>query len=253
MQTTGTGEWSKSPKHLLREAAVRDMTSGWEAGPFVEFGVGRGAMTTLFASRGFTGQVYDLGEDTRHELRRTVFPDGGSVEVVDKPEEIGDGSASYLMAFEVLEHVEDDLGVLSAWARKLRPGGRVLITVPAHMRKFSATDRRVGHVRRYERDELERLLRAAGFVEIRVANYGFPLGNITRRVMRRLESQEPETLDRQEQVGRSVRSGVEQPAAVNRLSKFVNLWTLAPFLAAQRAFYAQDRGDGYVATGVLGP
>jgi len=119
MAHSATGRWSKTPKHLLREAAVRELTRDWNPGRFAEFGVGTGAMTLLFVERGFTGEVYDIGEQTRKDLRAGTFPPGGPVTVVEDPEEIADGSADYLFAFEVLEHVENDLGLLSSWTRVL--------------------------------------------------------------------------------------------------------------------------------------
>jgi SAM-dependent methyltransferase len=243
--------WSRSPKYVLRAACIDELTGGWTAGEFAEFGAGTATMTRNFVSRGFHGHVYDLGAETRAALRRDVFPTGAPVRVVDAPEEIPDASVDYLMAFEVLEHIDDDHGVLESWARKLRPAGQVVVSVPAHMRKFSATDDRVGHVRRYERAELRTLLEACGFGELRIANYGFPLGNVSRRVMRVLERRGAAAVDVADKVDRSVRSGVEQPGAVNRLAGVVNDRTLAPFISAQRRFFDRDLGDGYVAVGRL--
>lgn len=243
-------QWSMSPKHILRAAAVAEVTSNWTPGAFAEFGVGTGTMTKEFVARGFYGSVYDVGESARDALRADAFPDGSSVSVVDDPAEIPPGSVDYLLAFEVLEHVVEDLATLRQWSRVLRPGGRVLVSVPAHQRKFSATDARVGHVRRYERDALVALLAGAGFCEIRIVNYGFPLGNLTRVVMRRLErlGRGP---SREDQFSRSVRSGVEQPALINALSPVISARTLAPFLKIQRRYFEDDRGDGYIATGTL--
>jgi SAM-dependent methyltransferase len=58
---------------------------------------------------------------------------------------------------DVLEHVDDDVGLLSAMVRALRPGAFVLLTVPADMRLWSPSDVAYGHHRRYGRAELERL------------------------------------------------------------------------------------------------
>lgn len=84
-------------------------------------------------------------------------------------------SFDYLAAFEVLEHIEPDLAVLTEWTACLRPGGRAVFSVPAHQRKFGRSDER--HVRRYETKELHGLLERAGFSEIRIINYGLPSQN----------------------------------------------------------------------------
>jgi len=65
--------------------------------------------------------------------------------------------------FDVLEHLDDDLKVLRAIREQLRPSGRLLLTVPAHMALWSDYDVASGHRRRYSRRQLEAQLSAAGF------------------------------------------------------------------------------------------
>ena len=63
-----------------------------------------------------------------------------------------DDSVEYLYSLNVLEHIEDDDGALRLIARKIAPGGRVLLYVPAFELLFTSMDRKVGHHRRYRRD-----------------------------------------------------------------------------------------------------
>ena len=60
--------------------------------------------------------------------------------------------------FDVLEHIEDDAGALEWIDDHLRPGGTVLITVPAYRFLWSRHDELAHHFRRYTRPELEKLL-----------------------------------------------------------------------------------------------
>jgi SAM-dependent methyltransferase len=53
------------------------------------------------------------------------------------------------VAINVLEHFEDDAGVLALLARSVVPGGTIAVWVPGYQGLFSDFDRRVGHVRRY--------------------------------------------------------------------------------------------------------
>src|SRR3954469_10818685 len=69
-------------------------------------------------------------------------------------------------AFEVLEHIEDDAAALAEWAGRLRPGGGLLLSVPAHQRRFGPADELVGHFRRYDPDALADLLAGCGFTDI---------------------------------------------------------------------------------------
>lgn len=75
-----------------------------------------------------------------------------------------DRSMGLVVAFDILEHVEEDDRMASEIRRVLSPGGTALIAVPADMRLWSAHDVAVGHVRRYDRESLRRVLAAAGLV-----------------------------------------------------------------------------------------
>jgi SAM-dependent methyltransferase len=66
------------------------------------------------------------------------------------------------IAINVLEHFEDDAGVLSLLAESVVPGGTIVVWVPAHQSLFSEFDRRVGHVRRYTQATLRQAAGRAG-------------------------------------------------------------------------------------------
>jgi SAM-dependent methyltransferase len=67
-----------------------------------------------------------------------------------------------VLAFEVLEHVEEDDHLLAEIARVLRPGGLLVMSAPIRMSHWSPLDEACGHVRRYEPEELYAKLRANG-------------------------------------------------------------------------------------------
>jgi SAM-dependent methyltransferase len=71
---------------------------------------------------------------------------------------------------DVLEHVPDDLESLKAIRTLLRPGGSLVLTVPANPWMWSAHDVAHHHFRRYTKRELRRLFRDAGF-EIQLYSY----------------------------------------------------------------------------------
>jgi glycosyltransferase involved in cell wall biosynthesis len=82
------------------------------------------------------------------------------------------GQFDTVVCFNILEHVEDDRAALAAAAALAKPGGNVLVVVPAHPGLFGTLDRRLGHLRRYTRVGLESLLAGAGLepVEVRPLN-----------------------------------------------------------------------------------
>jgi SAM-dependent methyltransferase len=87
--------------------------------------------------------------------------------------------------FDVLEHLDNDLQVLNVIREQLRPGGCLLMTVPAHMALWSEYDVASGHRRRYARNELLSRLTEAGF-EVRFCSEFmsvlFPLMWVRRRL-----------------------------------------------------------------------
>ena len=81
-----------------------------------------------------------------------------------------DGTFDLVTAFDVVEHMDDDLAGLREMRRVLRPGGRVLLFVPAFMFLWGVQDDVSNHRRRYRLPELERVLAQAGF-EIERSTY----------------------------------------------------------------------------------
>ncbi len=81
-----------------------------------------------------------------------------------------DASFDLVGMFEVIEHLDDDVALLSEAARVTKPGGRLILSVPLGMKYWSALDDYVGHVRRYEPEELRARVEGAGFVVERIAS-----------------------------------------------------------------------------------
>jgi SAM-dependent methyltransferase len=65
--------------------------------------------------------------------------------------------------FDVLEHIAEDRETLTLVHHALRPGGKLLLTVPAHQWLWSYFDEAAHHCRRYSADGIRRKLEEAGF------------------------------------------------------------------------------------------
>ena len=74
----------------------------------------------------------------------------------------GPQSFDTVICLNVLEHIADDVAALRKMAELCRPGGKVVILVPALKLLFGRMDRSFGHFRRYNRRTLRRTFRAAG-------------------------------------------------------------------------------------------
>ena len=75
---------------------------------------------------------------------------------------IADGAYDLIAILDVLEHIEEDRAALVSMAAKLKPGGRILITVPAHPWMWSAHDVVNHHKRRYTHRTLRKVVAEAG-------------------------------------------------------------------------------------------
>jgi SAM-dependent methyltransferase len=67
-----------------------------------------------------------------------------------------------VVAINVLEHLEDDVGGLRALGSMALPGGNVVLLVPGYPALYGEFDRAVGHLRRYTPETLRRAVEAAG-------------------------------------------------------------------------------------------
>jgi hypothetical protein len=82
-------------------------------------------------------------------------------------------SDTVVTLLDVIEHVEDDAGLLTDLAARMQPGAGLVVTVPALRWLFSSWDTDLGHFRRYGKRELRDLVEGCGF-EVHAAGYLFP-------------------------------------------------------------------------------
>jgi SAM-dependent methyltransferase len=87
------------------------------------------------------------------------------------------GNYSAAVSYNVLEHIEDHATALRSMATLVKPGGRVILIVPAFMFAMSNVDIATGHVRRYTKKTMRAVMAEAG-LEIEKLHYANALGLI---------------------------------------------------------------------------
>lgn len=247
--------WVPAPRYLLRRNRILALLRGCPPGPYLEIGCGPGALLFDLRQKGFQCQALETSSAAR-KLARELHSGHPEVEIFDREQPDWTGRFEYLAAFEVLEHIEDDRKALESWIPWLKPGGVLLLSVPAHQRKWNATDVWAGHFRRYERAQLCSLLHAAGFEVLRCESYGFPLANLiepirARHHARQLraaageEGREERALNQQ----RTEQSGVSRSLEARLYplqSSRLGVWAMRAAFGLQRLFLSRDLGTGYL-------
>jgi len=95
----------------------------------------------------------------------------------------GNVEADLVLLMDVLEHVQDDAGLLMDYVKKVPSGTRFMITVPAFQFLWSAHDVFLQHKRRYTLDGLEAVVVRSGLRPMRASYYFgfvFPIAALTR-------------------------------------------------------------------------
>lgn len=147
--------WYRERRHLLARS-VADLTPGTA----VDVGAAGGGNTRVLQSLGWQAAALEYGEQGAQVCAERSLPvlRGDATRLPLAP-----ASVDLVVAFDVLEHLDDDKAAAAGVFEALRPGGTFLVAVPADPRLWSAHDDAVGHVRRYTRDTLGDLLAGAGF------------------------------------------------------------------------------------------
>ncbi len=150
--------WYAERRELLRRALAE---LGPAPGVALDVGAAGGGNTRVLRAAGWRALALEYGAEGAEVCQERGIPvirgDATALPVVA-------GSLDLVVAYDVLEHLEDDKGAAREMFEALRPGGVALVAVPVDMALWSEHDVAVGHVRRYTRKGLTDLLTGAGFV-----------------------------------------------------------------------------------------
>jgi len=149
--------WFVGRRHLVRSLIERFAPE--EPRLILDAGCGTGG--TLSHLRGL-GELWgcDVAPEALEECRTRGFENicRSPIETLDFPDERFD----VVVSCDVIEHIEADAQAMGEMVRVLRPGGILVLTVPAHKWLWSGHDEALDHYRRYETKQLRGLLEDAG-------------------------------------------------------------------------------------------
>lgn len=160
MAATEDEHWWFCGRRAIVEAVIQglDLPKG---ASILEIGAGTGGNIAMLEKFGDV-QAVEMSELARQIAREKTGRDFLSGYLPDNIP-VRPGSFDLICLFDVLEHVKKDEASLAAMRRMLKPGGKVVLTVPAHQWLWSTHDEGLHHMRRYSRSLLKRRIEEAGF------------------------------------------------------------------------------------------
>jgi SAM-dependent methyltransferase len=151
--------WYRARRRILADLIARRIRLPQDA-RILEIGCGTGHNLQMLERFGRADGI-EIDPEARAVAEQRL---GRPIGDAPLPELAGveDGAYDLVAILDVLEHVEADREALESIARKLKPGGRILIAVPAHPWMWSAHDEVNHHKRRYTKKALKAVIAAAG-------------------------------------------------------------------------------------------
>lgn len=129
--------------------------------PILDIGTSTGTNLRMLRDLGFSNfQGVDLSDDAIVWCATKGLGKVTKGDVCDLP--FADGQFQFVLATDIIEHVDDDLKALTEIRRVLAPNGAALVTVPAFSSLWGLQDDVARHKRRYRKQQLLRLIGGAG-------------------------------------------------------------------------------------------
>lgn len=242
--------WVPPLRYLLRRERALALMQGQLPTDLLEVGCGAGALLADFSRAGFRCTGLETSARARSIASGIASACNGHYDIKSSPDPAWDGVFGMICAFDVLEHIEDDSAALADWVKWLKPGGRLLLSVPAHQSRWGAGDVWAGHYRRYDKPALLDLVARQGLRIDHVECYGFPLANLTEwlgeKTYQRLINERGGLHDKD---AASAESGIQRDVYLGQFHKISSV----PGRMAMRACFLLQRmamhtniGSGYI-------
>ena len=172
--------WYRARREILSDYLRRYAALPAQA-RILEIGCGTGHNLPMLARFG-TVDAIEIDEDSRAIAAKRLGKPVGDAPLPALPG-IERGAYDLVAVLDVVEHIEDDVAALAAMKSLLRPGGKILIAVPAHQWMWSAHDVVNHHHRRYSKASLAAAIAKAGLKPVKMRWFNsllFPLAAAAR-------------------------------------------------------------------------
>lgn len=160
-QMEDTHWWHRAKREIIASVIQKEIDKSKKKLRILEIGAGTSLLIKEFIN---SAETYALDRSKtalslskKNGIANTIHADLGTYTGFKK------NFYDIVVAADVLEHLEDDLGAAKKIYQMLKKGGVFIIHVPAHKSLFSYWDESLGHFRRYEKMDLQKLIKSSGF------------------------------------------------------------------------------------------
>jgi SAM-dependent methyltransferase len=163
--------------HNYNNYLTRLICESTDSKDLIDFGAGIGTFSKRLRMAGYNVKCIEPDPLQRQKLEAQGF------DTLESITSVPDDSVSFIFSLNVFEHIEQDTIAIREVRQKLKPGGALLIYVPAFECLWTNLDEKLCHYRRYTKTTLRRLVEQEGFT-IEHVRYADCLGFIAALVFR---------------------------------------------------------------------
>jgi len=243
--------WMPLPRYALRKNLVLHLLKKYshKSQHCLEIGYGSGDLLIALSKLGLNTYGYDFSIKAVNMAKRTIQKQTKQIKdkirLLRDEAQINHRQYDFVIALEVLEHVEDDAGLLKSFATYLKKNGLLIISVPAHEAKWGENDIWAGHYRRYERNGLIEKLLLNNFEVLHIWSYGYPLILLLDILIHRNRKGDLDYLSGKSKDELTKRSGIKREnTLINQLASW-EIWVF-PFFYIQRLFLNFDWSSAFL-------
>jgi len=212
---------------------------------FADIGCGAGELACTLAEKGYAGRGIDFSKPAIKVAKSLREKRGIDKKDLDFSlgglEKLSKTKNDVLICCEVIEHIEDDKGFLKDLSKI--DAKYAIFSVPARQKWFDHFDEKVGHYRRYEKEDLKKLLEKSGFEVVDFRSYGYPFINITR-LIRKVMAGKVKDQDNIEK--KTQESGINPIKLKSAITKLDIEPAMRPLYWISRPFNRFDLSEGYL-------
>lgn len=173
--------WFQGRRKVILDTLGKHMTSAQGQRPVIlDIGCGTGMMLEDLQNMGAATGL-DFSMVALEYCKNRGIDKLGRADVRYLP--IKSNSVDLITALDLIEHIEDDHGLMDEFYRVLKPGGIAVMSVPAHKKLWSGHDVALHHFRRYEKPEFRSLVEGAGLTP-RKYTYGMATAFVPAVIIR---------------------------------------------------------------------